>query len=148
MIERFSASVRDCSLRNPSLIALEYAAEIHEFMALSVGMVVGSLAFIGLILLLSCRVTRPRIWGISSANDLVVVVLLLFVVTMGTFNVVFMRYDVLHSIAPWIQGIVDSTPQSRTDAAGALDVQGAHIGRMTLEDSRHSHVWFTYGVCP
>ena len=48
--------------------------------------------------------------GVSSANDLVVVVLLLFVVTMGTFNVFFSRYDVLYSIAPWIQGIVTLRP--------------------------------------
>lgn len=94
----------------PLLDRIGISAEMHEFVALSVGMVVGSLAFIGLVLLLSRRLTRPRIWGISSANDFVVVVLLLFVVALGTFNAFFMRYDVLYSIAPWIQGVVILRP--------------------------------------
>jgi len=86
------------------------SAEFHEFVALSVGMVVGSLAFVGLILLLSRRLTRPRIRRTTSLNDFIVVALLLFVVTMGTFNAFFMHFDVLHSIAPWIQGIVTLRP--------------------------------------
>jgi len=85
-------------------------AEMHVFVALAVGMVIGSMALIGLILLLARRWTKPRIRVTTSVNDFAVLILLIIAVTMGTYNAFFMRYDVLHSIAPWIQGIVTLRP--------------------------------------
>jgi len=85
-------------------------AQIHEAAALSVGMVIGTMAFVGLILLLGRRFIRPRILATSSLNDIVVLALLLFVVGWGTFNAFFMRYNVLYTIAPWIRGIVTFSP--------------------------------------
>jgi nitrate reductase gamma subunit len=86
------------------------SAEVHEFVALSVGMVIGAMALIGLILLLARRLTVPRIFVTSSINDLAVLVLLIIAVGLGTFNAFFPSYDVLHSVAPWIQGIVTLGP--------------------------------------
>jgi nitrate reductase gamma subunit len=86
------------------------SAEMHVFAALSVGIVVGTMALIGLILLLARRLTVPRILVTSSVNDFAVLVLLIVAVGLGTFNAFFSRYDVLHSIAPWIQGIVTLRP--------------------------------------
>ncbi len=86
------------------------SAEMHVFAALSVGMVIGTMALIGLILLLARRLTVPRIFVTSSVNDLAILVLLTIAVGLGTFNAFFPSYDVLHSIAPWIQSIVTLRP--------------------------------------
>jgi nitrate reductase gamma subunit len=86
------------------------SAEAHEFVAISVGMVIGAMALIGLIFLLSRRLTVPRIFVTSSINDFAVLVLLIIAVGLGTFNAFFPSYDVLHSIAPWIQGILTLRP--------------------------------------
>ncbi len=86
------------------------SGQLHDFVALSVGMVVGSLAFAGLILLLARRLRRPRVLATSSVNDQFLLVLFLFVVGWGTFNAFFMRFDVLYTIAPWIRGIVTFSP--------------------------------------
>ncbi len=83
---------------------------IHEIAAISVGMVIGTMAFTGLILLLARRLIKPRIVVTSSLNDILVVALLLFVVGWGTFDAFFMRYDVVHTIAPWIRSIVTFSP--------------------------------------
>lgn len=85
-------------------------AEMHVLVAVSVGMVIGSMALIGLILLLARRWTKARIRVTTSANDFAVLFLLIIVVTFGTYNAFFSRYDVLYTIAPWIQGIVTLRP--------------------------------------
>ncbi len=89
---------------------LGITTEIHEEASILVGIVIGIMAFVGLILLLGRRVINPRITVTSSPNDILVVALLLFVVGWGTFNALFMRYDVVHSIAPWIRSIITFSP--------------------------------------
>jgi nitrate reductase gamma subunit len=85
-------------------------AHIHETAAISVGMVIGTMASIGLALLLGRRLVKPRILVTSSLNDIIVLLMLLFVVGWGTFNAFFMRYDVIYTIAPWIRSIVTFSP--------------------------------------
>ncbi len=85
-------------------------AHIHETAAISVGMVIGTMASIGLVLLLGRRLLKPRILVTSSLNDIIVLLMLLFVVGWGTFNAFFMRYDVIYTIAPWIRSIVTFSP--------------------------------------
>lgn len=73
-------------------------------------MVIGTMASIGLVLLLGRRLLKPRILVTSSLNDIIVLLMLLFVVGWGTFNAFFMRYDVIYTIAPWIRSIVTFSP--------------------------------------
>ncbi len=87
------------------------SADLHNFMALFVGKIIGVMAAAGLILLLVRRVRRPRIARNSSLNDLVILVFLLAVVLLGTFNAWVPRCDVLDTVAPWIRGVLTFAPQ-------------------------------------
>lgn len=87
------------------------SADIHDFLSLFVGKIVGVMAAAGLVLLLLRRVGRPRIARNSSLNDLAIVVFLLAVVLLGTFNAWVPRCDVLYTIAPWIRSILIFTPE-------------------------------------
>lgn len=87
------------------------SAAFHETVAVYTGMVFGTLAVIGLILLLLRRVRVRNIAATTTPSDIVVLVLLLIVVALGTFNTYFMRFDVVGTIAPWIQSIVALHPQ-------------------------------------
>ena len=89
------------------------SAGLHQFFALFVGKIVGLMAAIGLVLLLIRRLTRPRIARNSSLNDLTIVVFLLAVVSLGTFNAWVPRCDVLYTIAPWIRSILTFAPEPK-----------------------------------
>jgi nitrate reductase gamma subunit len=122
-------------------------AEIHEFIAIAVGIVVGFLAFVGLILLLGRRLTRRRILAHTSTNDFVTLALLFFVVTAGLYNALFGGYGtvVLYTVAPWIRGILTFTP----DPNLMVDVPWTYtvhiLGALTLLGfspfSRLVHIW-------
>lgn len=94
----------------PFLDKLGISSGLHEFIALYTGMLFGFMALIGLILILRRRFKNPRIKATSSTNDLVLLVLLVFVVFAGTYNSFFERYDVLYTIAPWIRSIITFDP--------------------------------------
>jgi len=83
---------------------------IHEFAALYTGMLFGTMAFVGLLILLKRRLLRPRVHAASSTNDVILLIMLVFVVFLGTYNSYFKRFDVLYTIAPWIRSIVTLTP--------------------------------------
>ncbi|MHB8202184.1 MAG: respiratory nitrate reductase subunit gamma, partial [Desulfomonilaceae bacterium] len=74
------------------------------------GMLFGTMAFVGLLILLRRRLRSPRVRATSSTNDVVLLILLLFIVFLGTYNSYFKRFDVLYTIAPWIRSIVTLTP--------------------------------------
>jgi nitrate reductase gamma subunit len=93
------------------LTRIGISAELHDFLALFVGKIVGLMAAVGLTLLLVRRLGRPRIARNSSWNDLAIVVFLLAVVSLGTFNAWVPRCDVLHTVAPWIRSILTFAPQ-------------------------------------
>lgn len=118
---------------------------IHEIAALSVGMVIGTMASMGLILLLGRRLIRPRILVTSSPNDFLVLALLLFVVGFGTFNAFFMRYDVVHTIAPWIRSIVTFSPDADLMRPVPWTYKVHILGALTLLGfspfTRLVHIW-------
>lgn len=88
-------------------------SQAHNQIAVVTGFIVGAAALLGLVLLIWRRITKDRVLATTTLNDFVTLGLLLFVVTAGLANVVygfFEHFDVLHSIAPWIRGIVTLTP--------------------------------------
>ena len=119
--------------------------QIHETASISVGIVIGTMASIGLILLLIRRVIRPRVRVTSSVNDFVVIVLLLFVVGWGTFNAFFMRYDVVHTIAPWIRSIIILSPDPDLMRPVPWTYKVHILGALTLLGfspfTRLVHIW-------
>jgi len=122
-------------------------AEIHDFIAIAVGIVVGSLAFVGLILLLHRRLTRRRILLHTSINDFVTLGLLLFVVTAGLYNALFGGYEklVLYTVAPWIRGILTLTPDPNLMADVPWTYKVHILGALTVLGfspfSRLVHIW-------
>ena len=92
------------------LTQIGISAELHNLASLYVGKIVGLMASVGLIFLLVRRVRQPRIARNSPLNDLAIVVFLLVVVLLGTFNAWFPRCDVLNTIAPWIRSILTFAP--------------------------------------
>jgi nitrate reductase gamma subunit len=89
---------------------LGISSGIHESVALYTGMLFGTMAFVGVLILLRRRLRSPRVYAVSSINDVVLLFLLVFVVFFGTYNSYFKRFDVLFTIAPWIRSIVTLTP--------------------------------------
>lgn len=88
-------------------------SQVHTRIALVVGFIVGAAALLGLVLLIWRRTTRDRVLATTTLNDFVTLGLLLFVITAGLANVIygfFEHFDVLHSIAPWLRGILTLTP--------------------------------------
>jgi len=128
---------------------------IHTAVAIYSGMLFGVMALVGLILLLWRRVTTPRIRATSSANDMVLLVMLIFVVFFGTYNSFFPSYDVLYTIAPWIRGIVTLTPDPGLMAGVPWTYKIHILAAMTLLGfspfTRLVHIWsvpVTYLIRP
>lgn len=88
-------------------------SEIHDFMSIYTGMLFGTMALLGLLILLMRRLTKPRVRSTTSTNDVTLLILLILVVIMGTYNTYFKRFDVLVTIAPWIRSIVTFQPNPR-----------------------------------
>ncbi len=122
-------------------------AEIHEFIAIAVGIVVGSLAFAGLILLISRRLTRKRIFVHTSINDFVTLGLLLFVVSAGLYNALFGGYGTaaLYTVAPWIRGVLTFTPDPNLMVDAPWTYKVHILAALTLLGfspfSRLVHIW-------
>ena len=85
-------------------------AQSHLVIAFWSGLAVGLAAFIGALVLLYRRLTTPRVQAASTLNDVITIGGLVFVIGAGVYNVIFGRYNVLYSVAPWIRGIVTLTP--------------------------------------
>jgi nitrate reductase gamma subunit len=87
-------------------------AQLHDFIAVYSGILLGSVAWIGLLLLLWRRIAAGRIRATSKANDYVLLVFFVFVVTAGLYNCLAHRDGtfILYTVAPWIRGIVKFTP--------------------------------------
>ena len=82
----------------------------HLAIAYWSGLLVGTAAFLGVLLLFRRRLTHPRIKAINRTNDTITIAALVVVIGSGLFNVVFGHFNVLYSVAPWIRGIVTFTP--------------------------------------
>ena len=130
-------------------------ADIHHTVAIGSGMLFGCMALIGLAILLWRRSTRPRVYINSSLNDFVVLLLLLVVVTLGTYNTFFPRGDVLYTVAPWIRSIVTFRPDSSLMADVPWSYKIHILAALTLLGyspfSRLVHIWsiaLTYLIRP
>ena len=84
--------------------------ETHSAIAHYTGMVVGSAALVGLVLLLFRRISFRRIHLTTSQNDFITLAGLIIVVGAGLYNVLFGHYYVLDTVAPWIRGIITFSP--------------------------------------
>ena len=122
-------------------------ARMHEFVAIAVGIVVGFLAWGGLILLLRRRLTIKRLMIHTSVNDFVTLFLLFFVVSAGLYNAIWGGYGmgVLYTIAPWIRGIVTLTPDANLMANVPWTYKVHILAALTLLGfspfSRLVHIW-------
>lgn len=86
--------------------AMGVDAQTHTQIAYYSGAAVGLAAVIGAALLLCRRLIRPRLLAVTSRNDFVTLILLLWVAGTGLFNVFFGNFNVLDTVAPWIRGII------------------------------------------
>ncbi len=90
-------------------------SQAHTRIAIIAGFIVGTAAFVGLLLLIWRRISNKRVLVTTSLNDFVTLGALLFVVGTGLANVIygfFDHFNVLGSIAPWIRGIVTLNPDA------------------------------------
>jgi len=122
-----------------------FTAEMHHSVAIYAGMLYGTIAFIGLALLLRRRSTRARVYINSSINDFIVLILLMVVVVLGTYNTFFQRADVLYTVAPWIRGIVIFRPDPELIADVPWSYKMHILAALTLLGyspfSRLIHIW-------
>lgn len=82
----------------------------HTQIALTVGLVIGVAAFLGIFLLLKRRMVQVRVKAVTTANQFMTLILLFIAIGSGLYNVLLARYDVLTSVAPWIRSIVILSP--------------------------------------
>jgi nitrate reductase gamma subunit len=84
--------------------------QTHTKIAYYSGLVVGAAAFVGSLILLWRRLSRPRVRSTTTVNDWATLLLLVWVIGAGLYNVAFEHFYVLDTIAPWIRGIVTLRP--------------------------------------
>jgi nitrate reductase gamma subunit len=84
-------------------------------------------------------------------NDTITLGGLVIVVGMGVYNVLFGHYDVLHTLAPWIRGIVTFTPDADLMRPVPISYKLHVLSALALLGfspfSRLVHIWsvpFTY----
>lgn len=117
----------------------------HTRMAVLFGMIFGFSALLGAGLLLRRRLKQERILRHSSRNDLVTLGLLAFVIGVGTYNVFFVHYYVLDTIAPWIRGILTLRPDPALIASAPFSYKLHILAALALLGfspfSRLIHIW-------
>lgn len=121
------------------------SVEFHQMVAIYTGMVFGSMALIGLILLVARRFRIERIAAVSSVSDVSVLVFLLIVVALGTYNTYFERFDVETTVAPWIQSVVSLAPKPELMEPVPWSYKAHVLAALTLlaysPFTRLVHIW-------
>jgi nitrate reductase gamma subunit len=119
--------------------------ELHLFVAHWSGLVAGSAAFAGSLLLLRRRTNNSRIKAVGTVNDVITISGLLFVIAIGLFNVVFTHYNVPYTVAPWIRGILFFTPDPNLMLDVPISVKLHILSALALlafsPFSRLVHIW-------
>ena len=88
------------------------SAKMHLALAIVMGIIFGWSAFLGLLLLIVRRFGWRNVRVNSSWNDFGVLLILLVVIGLGTYNATFVRYEnVLYTVAPWLRGILSFLPE-------------------------------------
>ena len=85
--------------------------QAHSAIAYYSGLAVGTLTVMGLAILIVRRVLYRRVRARTAPNDFFLLLFLLLVTGIGTYNVFFGHYYLLDSVAPWIRSIVIFRPE-------------------------------------
>jgi nitrate reductase gamma subunit len=119
--------------------------QAHTRIAYYSGWVVGVAAFVGIVLLLRRRLTRPRLRATTTMSDWITLVLLVWVIGAGLYNVAFEHFYVLDTIAPWIRGIVTLRPDPTLMRDVPLSYKVHILSALSLLGfspfSRLVHIW-------
>ncbi len=111
--------------------ALGISHAVKQVLAMSVGGVAGALALFGGLILLTRRLTDPRIRATSSAMDIAILSLLVLQLCLGllTIPVSLRHLDGVEMVKfmRWAQGIFILDPQAADYTAGASPVFQIHI---------------------
>ena len=119
--------------------------QTHTRVAYYSGGVVGVAAFVGILFLIWRRVSRQRVRSTTSVNDWVTLLLLVWVIGAGLYNVAFEHFYVLDTIAPWIRGIVILRPDPTLMREVPLSYKVHILSALALLGfspfSRLVHIW-------
>ena len=99
------------------LHAIGVSDHLYHIGAVYIGSIFGFLTLVGMIVLTSRRFTKKNVRKLSSASDLVVNVLLLFIVFMGMYstvvtNIVEPSFDYRSTISVWFRGLFLFSPDA------------------------------------
>jgi nitrate reductase gamma subunit len=119
--------------------------QTHTRIAYYSGWVVGVAALVGILLLLRRRLCRPRVRSTTTMNDWITLLLLVWVIGAGLYNVAFEHFYVLDTIAPWIRGIVTLRPDPTLMRDVPLSYKVHILSALSLLGfspfSRLVHIW-------
>jgi len=119
--------------------------QTHTRIAYYSGWVVGAAAFVGSLLLLRRRLSKPRVRSTTTMNDWTTLLLLVWVIGAGLYNIAFEHFYVLDTIAPWIRGIVTLRPDPTLMREVPLSYKVHILSALALLGfspfSRLVHIW-------
>jgi len=126
-----------------------------QVLAMTAGGIAGTLAFIGVTILLHRRLSEPRIRATSKTSDIVLLVLLWLQLALGLASVPLSAQhldgSVMMLLAEWAQRIVTFRPGAAELLAGVNWVFRAHIFLgmsifLIFPFTRLAHVWSGFGT--
>jgi nitrate reductase gamma subunit len=126
-----------------------------QVLAMTAGGIAGTLAFIGVTILLHRRLSEPRIRATSKTSDIVLLVLLWLQLALGLASVPLSAQhldgSVMMLLAEWAQRIVTFRPGAAELLAGVSWVFKAHIVLgmsifLIFPFTRLAHVWSGFGT--
>ena len=126
-----------------------------QVLAMTAGGIAGTLAFIGVTILLHRRLSEPRIRATSKTSDIVLLVLLWLQLALGLASVPLSAQhldgSVMMLLAEWAQRIVTFRPGAAELLAGVSWVFKAHIVLgmtifLVFPFTRLAHVWSGFGT--
>ncbi len=126
-----------------------------QVLAMTAGGIAGTLAFIGVTILLHRRLSEPRIRATSKTSDIVLLVLLWLQLALGLASVPLSAQhldgSVMLVLAEWAQRIVTFRPGAAELLAGVSWVFRAHIFLgmsifLIFPFTRLAHVWSGFGT--
>ena len=126
-----------------------------QVLAMTAGGIAGTLAFIGVTILLHRRLSEPRIRATSKTSDIVLLVLLWLQLALGLASVPLSAQhldgSVMMLLAEWAQRIVTFRPGAAELLAGVNWVFRAHIFLgmsifLVFPFTRLAHVWSGFGT--
>jgi len=125
------------------MVGIDTAA--HEALAHYAGMLVGTAAFNGVLLLLLRRLFIRRIRLMTTVTDFAVLSGLALVTGVGTYDVFFGGFNVLDTIAPWIRSILTLRPDPGLMAAVPIKYKLHILAALALlafsPFTRLVHIW-------